>query len=82
MIEVIKRGINPEEVSKECTCWKCQSVLRYKKADMKVYSDIRDSREYYKYITCPVCSATIRESVRPQVVTEYPDAWTERDMGR
>lgn len=60
MVDVIKRGVLPEETVHEVTCSHCYSELRFKEKEAKLIDDQRDGR--YLQITCPVCDRTITKS--------------------
>jgi hypothetical protein len=53
MIEILKRGINPEELTRVCKCSKCSSILRVPRKNT-VYSCHRNGG-IWEWI-CPVCN--------------------------
>lgn len=50
MIEILKRGINPEEVTRVCKCSKCSSILRVPLKNTEYSCNI-----FWK-LECPVCN--------------------------
>jgi hypothetical protein len=53
MVDVLKRGKIPGDISHIVACRKCDSRLRFRRLEADMVSDPRDG-DYYK-ITCPVC---------------------------
>jgi len=49
-MEIIKQGINPEEIKQEKTCLKCKTVFSFVNKDIQ--PDFRDG----SYVACPVCN--------------------------
>lgn len=52
-IEVIKKGIKPEDRMVQGTCSNCKSEMRWKASDGKQQSDQREGD--WNEIQCPVC---------------------------
>jgi uncharacterized protein with PIN domain len=48
-MEIIKRGVKPEFIPRQVSCYNCKSVLEYVQAD--IHHDQREG----DYVICPVC---------------------------
>jgi hypothetical protein len=55
-MEILKRGIKPEEREYVATCNICESVIKLKENDL-TYVDERCI--IYQYVKCPVCNSTL-----------------------
>lgn len=59
-MEVIKRGVPPDEIIIDCTCSRCNSELRFSQGEAELKSDNSlYSGNYYTEIKCPVCGYII-----------------------
>lgn len=56
-IEVIKKGIKPEDRKVEGTCGNCKSEMRWVAKDGTHQSDQRDGD--WNTVKCPVCGHTV-----------------------
>jgi ribosomal protein S27E len=56
-MEIIKRGVIPEERVYYAKCGYCESELRFRRSEAKYVSDQRDGD--YLVVKCPVCSKSI-----------------------
>lgn len=62
-MKILKQGIDPKTVSKEVTCYNCDTVYEVKRAEMKYNSDQRDGG-YYSF-DCEICGkqVTVNEAL-------------------
>jgi hypothetical protein len=68
-IEILQRGITPEEKTYKANCTRCESVLSFKQSDATFHSD--DIRgEDTVSITCPVCFCKIYVMANRYTVTK------------
>jgi hypothetical protein len=54
MVEIIKRGVKPEEKEYQVICYTCKTEFKFKQKEGKVHHDPRDGN--YVSIPCPVCA--------------------------
>lgn len=60
-IEILRRGIPPQEVHYLADCSTCRSSLRFLRKDARYQADQRDGD--YPVIECPVCSAQVTKAM-------------------
>jgi endogenous inhibitor of DNA gyrase (YacG/DUF329 family) len=53
-IEIIKKGIKPQDRKVEGTCNRCRAVMRWEASDGEHYYDQRENGEW-NTIKCPEC---------------------------
>lgn len=61
-IEVIKRGVLPEDQPYEATCRNCHSQIRFLRSDARLTFDQRDGD--FLTVACPVCGKAIHTAAR------------------
>lgn len=67
MVEIVRRGILPEEKVHEATCGNCYTVFRFKQGEAHVTGDQRDGD--YMTIACPLCNKTVTKSLHQNYST-------------
>lgn len=67
-MKLIKKGIDPKDIIKYCTCDNCKSEYEYTENDPEIKKYVPDQRDRfdssYSYLTCQVCNTRIRISTR------------------
>lgn len=59
-MEIIKRGIDPQEVEYQAACHNCGTEVKFKRKEAEVVPDWRDGN--FMRVDCPVC---------PNYITHY-----------
>lgn len=60
-MEILERGMPPEEKGYEALCRNCKSRIRFKRSEAKYHSTCRN--ESYLEIQCPVCRNAIYHEI-------------------
>jgi hypothetical protein len=61
MVEILKRGIVPEEVHYETICVRCKTHFRFLRKEARQVNDFRDGD--FLSIDCPVCNSICTKSL-------------------
>lgn len=62
VIEILERGINPEEKVYVARCYRCKTKVKFRRKDADYVPgyDQRDGSEVR--VTCPVCNGSISDA--------------------